>query len=393
MKRTLLILLAVVSAGSGHCQYLQLVGDTARTALLLDVGRVWNYNLYEHTRWGGGLLLTTHPQYLIFSQLDAECYLGYGIFDEQWKYGVALAEHVRGSSHNSVFYQRAQKDYFAAANRHIDNPWSGTALLGGFMSRRMVETHGVTLGYRLDINRWRWAAEISFGERGQLFDEYHLLYANQTPIDLERFGCLRLLLRHSCGFSTQLEYFSDWKTLRLLADYRRSISLSYLGLDIYAQGGASPRHNGYIDMFDLGGIYSAPLYLEQGFSTVRPNEFTANTFMLLNLRMRTAKPLYSIYSSLFNLGSNPTPFIGFKSVWGMMWDQDANGQRPWLTSSLQAPYKGLFEASLGVIGIIRWGAVDWGAAVAYRITPSSALYHHNSVTENLSFLITATLLQ
>ena len=390
MKRTLLILFFLTAALGACGQYLHLAGDTARTALYLDAGRIWNYNLYEHSRWGGGLLLSTHPKQFIFKQIDAEGYLGYGTFDEQWKYGVSLAEHLH-CSNNSVFYQRAQKDYFAAANRHIDKPWSGTSLLSGFMSRRMVEMHCVTLGYRMDLNLWRWAAEITFGKRGHLFDEYTLLYSRQTPIDFEQFGCLRLLLRHNNGFAAQYELFSDLKTMRLLAEYRRSIPLSFLTLDFYAQGGITPKNNAYIDLFDLGGTWDAPVYIGSNFPTVSPNEFTSNTFGLLSMRLCTAKPLYNVYSTLFNVGSNPRPFVGLTALWGSMWGQNADGTKIIETFVLQAPYKGLLEPVVGVDGIVRWGAADLGVALACRITPRTATYHQNQTPENLIFMLSITL--
>lgn len=388
-KRTLLILLCLAAATGASGQYLRLAGDTMHTALYLDAGRIWNYNLYEHSRWGGGLMLTVHPEHFIFNRVDAEGYLGYGALDRQWKGGLALAEHVRNSTLGSVHYQRAEWDYFPIGSRHIGNPWSGGQLLGGFMARRMTGERRVTLGHRWNTDGWRWAVEFTAGMRGKLFDENNLLYLNQDTINFERVGVLRLLLRHRCGFAAQYELFGDLKTMRLLVDYRRSIPLSFLKLDLYTQGGVSPRHNEYIDMFDLGGIYNAPLYLERGFSTIRPNEFTANSFALLCLRLQSRKPLYSSYSILFRTGSNPSPFVGLNALWGNMWGQDALGQRPWLDSYLQAPHRGLLEVSLGMDGIVRWGVVDWGIAIARRITPASTPYHLPSPRSNVTLLITA----
>lgn len=391
MKRSLLILL-YLSAAMGACgQYLRLVGDSSRTALYIDAGRIWNYNLYEHSRWGGGLMLTTHPSNSIFNKIDAAGYLGYGTRDKRWKYGAALDEHLRNSPFQSALYQRFEHDYFAAGSRHIANPWSGGQLLGGFMSRRMTEDLLVTFGYRWHTRPWRWAVEFTWGERRCLFNETDLLYASQDLLNYERFGRLRLSIRHSSGFAAQYEYFSDWKTMRLLADYRRTIPFSFLKLDLYAQGGVTPKYNKYIDMFDLGGFYNAPLYLERGFSTIRPNEFTSNTFASFYLRLQTAAPLFRTYNPLFGTGTNPTPFFSINALWGMLWGQDENGQRPWLTSSLQSPNRGILEVSIGMDGIIHYGVVDWGVAVAYRITSPTAAYHNTVARHNIAILITAKL--
>ena len=393
MKRTLLILLLLATVTAARGQYLRLAGDTNRTALYLDASRIWNYNLYEHSRWGGGLLLSTHPQRFIFSRIDAEGYLGYGTFDEQWKYGIALTEYVRNSPFHSAIYQRFEHDYFAAGSRHLANPWSGGQLLGGFMSHRMTEERLVTFGYRWNTLPWRWAVEFDWGERRPLFDEAQLLYARQELLNYQRFGRLRLLLRHSSGFAAQYELFGDWKTMRLLAEYRRSIPLPFLKLDLYTQGGVTPKSNAYVDLFDLGGTWDAPVYIGNNLPTVSPNEFTANAFTLLSLRLQTARPLYSLYNNLFSVGSNPRPFVGLTAFWGTLWGQDANGRKTLETFVLQSPYEGLLEPVVGVDGIVRWGAVDLGAAIAYRIAPHSAPYHRNSVTQNLVLLISATLAQ
>lgn len=393
-KRLLSTLVVLLGTLAAHGQYLPLAGDTARTALFLDVGRIWNYNLYEHSRWGGGLRLTTHPGQFVFSQIDAEAYLGYGTFDQQWKYGIAIAEHIRGSRLNSVHYQRLERDYFAVGSRHIANPWSeGGHLLGGFMSRHMTENHILTLGHRWHTESWRWAVEVGWGERGLLFDEKQLLYSNTTSLTFESYLRLRLLLRHRCGLGAQVESAIDGSALRLLADYRRNLSFHAFKLNLYAQGGFSPRGNEYVDMFDLGGIYSAPLYLNHGFSTARPNEFTANTFAMLCLRLQTRMPLYNFYNSFFNIGSHPTPFVSLKAVWGNLWGQNADGQRPWLTTYLQAPHKGMLEPSLGLDGVIRFGLADFGVALAYRVTPPSAPYHRSDPRDNLSLLFTAKLVE
>lgn len=383
---TLTILLLPLTAGA---QYLLLMGNEERTALYLNPAKVWNYNHYEHSRWGAGIRLVTHPTNFIFNRIDADAYFGYGTYDERWKYGVGLSEFFR----NSVFYQRAVYDYTAAGSRRIPNPWSNEGqLLGNFMASRMTEVHSITLGYRLHTSHWRWAMEIEGGERGWLFDDKNLIYNNSTPINFTSFIHLRLLMRHQCGISAMLEGAIDGSMVRLLADYKKTIPLNLFKLDIYAQGGITPKHNEYIDMFDLGGMWGSPLYMSTYLSTARPNEFTANTFAMINLRLQTARPLYKIHSELLNVGSNPSPFVALTAVWGNLWGQDSDGRRAWLTSYLQAPNLDILEPTLGINGIIHFGEVDWGGSITYRTTPKNASYCYTNPQENLMFILTATLL-
>lgn len=391
MKRTLAILLYLSATLVASGQYLRLAGDPSSTALYFDPIRIWNYNLYEHSRWGGGLLLSTHPKRFIFSRLDAGAYIGYGTYDKQWKFGLGLDEYMRNSAHHSVHYQRAMCDYTAAGSRHIANPWNDSQLLGAFMARRMTREHSFTLGHRWNTDSWYFAVELTLGERGWLFDDKRLIYIDRESVGFESFGRLRLLLRHRCGFSTQLDLMNN-HTVRLLADYRHDFPISLLNLQLYTQGGFTPKNAEYVDMFDLGGTWGSPLYLNNSLTTALPNEFTANAFTLLSMRLQTAKPLYQVYSTLFSIGSNPYPFVGLTAAWGIIWEQDADGQRPWLNSYLQAPYQGILEPSIGINGIIRWGVADWGIALTYRLTPSSASYHGTSTADNLTFLITAVIL-
>lgn len=394
MKRTLLTLILLAAAAWGaYGQETLLLGNAERTALYLDPGRIWNYNHYEHSRWGVGLRLVTHPHHFIFNKIDASAYLGYGLHDQQWKGGIGLSEHWRGSRLHGVFYQRAVRDFRAAGSRRIANPWNESGqLLGDFMARRMTDEQSITLGHRWHTARWRWAVEATWGKRGWLFDENRLLFLGTDNINYANFLHLRLLLRHSCGVSAMLEAAPDGSMARLLADYRRNIPLGFFSLDIFAQAGITPEQNEYIDMFDLGGMWGAPVYTGHSLITARPNEFTTNAFTLLNLRFQTSKPLYKIYSSLFNVGSNPVPFVAFNAVWGMLWNQDTDGQMPWRSTYLQAPNRGIVEPTVGVNGLIRFGLVDWGLAFTYRYVPDSAPYHFSPESSNFVLLITASLI-
>lgn len=390
MKRTLLILL-YLTATLGACgQYLHLAGDTAGTALYLDAGRIWNYNLYEHSRWGGGLRLT------MAQRLAVDAYLGYGTYDEQLKYGAAVSGRFKGP-HQKTLYLSYLHDYFAIGSRSIDNPSdNNTSLLGSFWSRRMTEQHRITLGYRWRTSFAAWALEAVREESGRLFDTHKLLYYNQgDTITLAGYWYGRLLMKHPSGLRLQAEigaWNSDGPAIaRLLTDYRKVFHWPIIDLHLYAQAGITPPSSDYEHMFDLGGTWYAPVYIGSNLPTVRPNEFTANAFTLLSLRMQTARPLYRIYSPLFSVGSNPRPFAGLSALWGTMWGQDASGIKTMEEFVLQSPYAGLLEPILGVDGIIRWGVADLGLAIAYRITPKTAAYHHTQATENMILMISITL--
>jgi hypothetical protein len=54
-----------------------------------------------------------------------------------------------------------------------------------------------------------------------------------------------------------------------------------------------------------------------------------------------------------------------------------------------APDKGIAEVGAGIDGVLIWGAIKWGCAAVYRLTPTSADYHYTDTRNNLALLFTA----
>lgn len=85
MRKGLLIAFMLLAPLGAVAQQVRLRGDTAGTALYLDIDRVWCYNLYEHSRWGAGLTVENARKGLAVSVWG-----GYGVEDMEVKGGVAL---------------------------------------------------------------------------------------------------------------------------------------------------------------------------------------------------------------------------------------------------------------------------------------------------------------
>ena len=81
----------------------------------------------------------------------------------------------------------------------------------------------------------------------------------------------------------------------------------------------------------------------------------------------------------------------FNAAWGMLWDEDEDGLKIHDELNLMSPTMGIAEAGAGISGLLRFGMVDWGGLVVYRLTPSSAFYHLPDSKDNLAWLITATM--
>ena len=150
-----------------------------------------------------------------------------------------------------------------------------------------------------------------------------------------------------------------------------TVHLQPFVLHYHTQAGITPPNTPYIYMFNLGGTFGSPLFFRNSLLTARPCEYTANAFALASLRFGLEEPLYSVWNSLFVIGSNPRPFVGLTGACGMMWGQSSDGTLHYESLDLQAPNHGVAEAVVGVDGLVRWGMVDYGCAVACGFHPAA----------------------
>lgn len=400
MKRARHLLLTVLLLPSTVAwgQYIPLYTSQNGASLQFNLDRLWSYNLYEHSRWGGGLKWTLAPRRVDGSQVSFDGYVGYGVQDRQWKGGIGNEIRDGRSPYGLVQYITVGRDYVSAGSRHMAvGSITDPASLAAFMSRRMYDRAGLVWGYRWRVRGVEHCIDATLFAGSRMFDNERLLYRVQGDTLPEADGAvLRWMLRLPQGFTSQLEVGGMWPeasfVTRLLAQYERTLKLSPVELSIYAQGGITPPRTSYLYMFDLGGTFGAPLYFRNSLLTARPNEFTANAFAFLSLHLRPEDPLWYWWSSFASIGTSPKPFVALHAAWGWLWGQDADGQLTWEGLDLQAPHHGLVEALAGVDGLIRWGAVDWGIAAGYRLTPAGVPYHRTETNDNLVLLITADLI-
>ena len=79
------------------------------------------------------------------------------------------------------------------------------------------------------------------------------------------------------------------------------------------------------------------------------------------------------------------------AAWGRLWNEDGDGLKIHNALILMSPTKGIAEVGAGINGLLRFGNIDWGGMVAYRLSPASAFYHFSDPKNNLSWLVTASL--
>ena len=390
-----------------HGQYIQLCHNNKDAHLYFNIDRVWSYNLYEHSRWGGGLLYTRNYRQGTH-RFSAEGYYGYGVEDRKSKWGLTL-DWMRTGSHERHIYLSAAYDLTAAGSRSMESlhlvDFTRNA---AFMNRRMSHTERVAIGWRKQVsNTLTINIECRYSAEQRLYDGNGLLYPasyyrsgqktlySYPELTLGaswRWGLQAMLL---AGSTEESNSCMPHSYLRALVQYNKTFDISPLSLNIFAQTGwcdGLDHQVPYSRMFDLGGTWGAPLLFEHSLLTARPNEFTANAFALLSLRLGTRHPLWRWWWGFAQIGSNPRPFVAVNAAWGHLWGQDGDGRRMWQGLDLQAPYMGIVESAVGIDGLVRWGAVDWGLAVAYRLTPTQAAYALDRTQDNLALLFTASLI-
>lgn len=381
------MLALTLMCGAAQGQWLRLTGDPARRALYFDLDRVWTYNLYEHSRWGAGLRLVCGATETGRRQYDL--WVGYGTRARMLTGSVA-AEWQSGPR---AAYASAGRTLTAAAGRAAEaGSISDLASLSALMTMRMNERIHVLGGYRRKMAGMTLSGEAMVYAGRRLYNAHGLLYATDGDA-LPREDGLELRLRavDGRGATVQLQVGDVWPArkafARLLAQWERTWRGNVLTTKLYAQGGAVTAGTPYAYRFDLGGTWGLPLWFSRSLLTARPTELTADAFVLATARVETARPLFTVYNKLTALGSRPVPFVGVNAAWGTLWGDGMSDE----CGQLTAPDRGIVEPVAGVDGIVRWGVVDWGLAVAWRLVPAGAAYRLPKANDNWTLLFTATL--
>ena len=410
MKKVTLITLSLIALPlCTMAQMIPLSSAESKNQLWIDPGRVYDYNLYEKSRWGIGLQydinfktekeLVTMENPKGFKALSLSGYIAYGYADQRFKWG--LKADLQGvSKKQSHTYLSFFHDLTPDASRTLTVPTINILTLpASFMTSSFSDTYRFTLGYtrkasksstenfELCLSRERplhYGSTLfypqSYSELNNIlhFDfiesQFYIAYTSGWSAQLLAGG---MQYNHTMGPKSTPSNFGSKKWTpfaRLLVQYDRHFYLSFLDLGIFAQAGAVTPKVPTSRMFDLGGSWGSPLLLNHSLLTARPNEFTANIFGMINLKLTTVDPLFKFYNRLFDIGTSPQPFLLANAAWG---------------KGSEAPDQGIAEAGAGIDGLLVWGLVYWGFGMVYRFTPESAYYHLPDPKDNYTFLFTA----
>ena len=401
-KKTLLLAFAAMLCGSTLQAQLVPLHRSLGVPLYLDLDRVYNYNQYEKSRWGFGMrygyvandldLMPKPPSF--FDRLSVGAYFGYGYADQRFKWG-ADAYYWTSLKHQGKVYAAFFHDLTPEATRTMNNyNLINFNASGSFMNRLFSDTRRLTAGYSQKVSRNMQAGfEMRLSDERKLHDLAYIYYpqtdADWDALEHARFAEARLFFEHNiglrgdltAGYSTGEWWVDTGYFVRLLLQYDQVFPIGHIiNFQVYAQGGLTFNGTPFSRLFNLGGTSGSAIFFERSLLTARVDEFFANRFVLTCLRFGFSRPLFTYNSTLFQVGTAPRPFVIFDAAWGEM------EKYPNLS-----PDKGIAEVGAGIDGILRWGQVDWGLAVAYRLTPEDAFYHLPEPRDNVTIVFTASL--
>lgn len=394
-----------------------------RTSINFDINRLYNYNGYEHNRFGAGFNISTPLHYdnrygtLFQNAFYAEAYAGCGTLDHAWKYG-ARAELQFPRNKVRKYYLDYHHDLERIGGHSFESyNILNTSANSTYFSSRYSMVDRIAAGMLIDFDGpSEVLLELRHSRERALFTESTLLYPTINEEDKMKscdFNEINIVLWWGKHWTFNLltalsspsltdgndDTFIRADFFRLIAQYANKIQLSDNRgrLSLFAQGGTVLGDAPLSRIFDLGGTGGSRYYFYNTFLTVRPNSFMTDAFLLANIRYTTGR-------SLWNLAvSKPHPFVQLGAMWGILYGDSVTGNADTRLIAIDSqgfptylhvtqPGDGLLEPAIGIDGLLRWGMLDVGVAAAYQLTPKKSTYHLNNFLDNFAVMFTAQLI-
>ena len=423
----ILLLSILASCGSLNAQDLRLSHLRSRTNISLDLNKLYNYNMYEHNRWGLGLFLTTPLKYdekygTNYQNLfRTDIYAAWGSGDHAFKYGGSLQLIFPRS-----FIRRIYIDAFHDIEKIGNHSFVSYNILNTsdnstYFSSRYSAVDRLLLGMEFNLlGKNKINADFRLSHEAPLFNAQTLLYPRRFESDSTQGNHYREwhiniikdkhwtfdflfgnATRNGGGPAGSEMHLENINYFRVIAQYSNIFTLKNKSkLSAFSQFGFLENSNTPISRrFDLSGTGGSLYYFNNTLLTVRPNTFTADIFFHGCLNYSFANPLWK--SRL----SNPVPFIQLNALYGRLYNVDVDNTGLYelytgrqlstnvsaSTYVLRSPDRGLLEPALGLNSLLRWGILDIGAALAYQITPANSTYHIHNFWNNFSVMCIAKL--
>lgn len=383
-----LLLFVLIIHDFSYCQYVHIPVMKHPNALYIDVNRLFNYSIYEGTRWGLGLYYTRDIDNENKSQIGIDGYVGYGVADRRGKFGGGLTYHTR-NKFKTTYNIRYSNDIERIASRNM-NTYSIVNIQQNYdyYSSRYQSFQRVSLQSTTSPKPQHFLDfALSYSHEFPLFNHDNLIYptGSQTSDNIQKHSELMLQYRYSNRVQVRLvlgqthnSHIDNYKYYRLIGQYSRKWHYENKNnLNLFGQTGISGGRVPLSRMFDLSGTWGSNFYFTEAFLTIPPNTYLANAYALMGARYIFGKPLFRLPFS------SPQFFGQINGIWGVV-NKNSNILEEW---NLQAPSKGLLEPAVGINNIISFNNINAGIAVAYPLDFSQIADLQTSYFTNDRFAI------
>lgn len=386
----LLVALVTHSPDKAFAQHIHLPVAKQPGNLYLDASRLFNYNIYEGSRWGAGLLYTYDFANHNHTQMGVDGYLGYGTADQRYKYGGSLYLRNNDKRRTSLdINYRNDIEQIATRNLnsynivHIEqnhhyysSRYNAVQRVGLQLSAHPVPQHQLSWGYAYTHER------PLFNTSGPVYPE-----TSQPITPLTKHSEWTLHYRYSNRLQLRVTWGNTidpdrYKYLRLIGQYERLWRLKNSdNIQLFVQGGASVGDVPLSRLFDLSGTSGSHFYFTNTFLTVRPNSLMADIYAISGVRYTFGRSLYDIRLS------KPKPLGQLNIMWGSI----SNHHIATTHWALQAPSYGIIEPAIGLHDILCLKGINIGAVIAYKFDIEQ-LVHNISVptADRIALMISAT---
>lgn len=375
------IMLIMTMGHPVRAQYIRINDAKAKSALYVDLDRLFNFNLYEHARFGAGFYLATPANDPKSPQWQISAYAGYGTFDKGWKYGASVALQSVGT-HRWRPYVSYYDDLAQMSSIRLE----GYSLLSTFANTSYVASHFARVrcaevGTSAKFNKINAAASVRYVTEWLLYDAYgDLLYPNlyeeQMPRENDYTEANVRLTRGEWTLDLRAGshdgYWDEWYG-RAILQYNKSIGIGKKGiLSLFGQSGYSTTLTPYQHLFDLSGTFGSCYYFNNTLLTLAPNTFVTDLYSRSCVSFKLDHPLWNTPLS------HPSPFVQLGGAVG----RDIRHNSRTLC---------VMEPAIGVEGLLRWGYLDLGVAAAYRFSNNEGAFPYpaNAPSQNYPFAIMA----
>ncbi|MBO7227728.1 MAG: carboxypeptidase-like regulatory domain-containing protein [Bacteroidales bacterium] len=367
----------------------------------IDLNKLYNYNIYERSRWGFGL--ETNERLCRYASIGG--YFGYGVGDKAWKYGGRLnfyfdryKNYNLGFSFSQDLEKAAMLNFNSYNIVNINNNYSYT--FSRYQNVRKLQMY-----YSMPLVRYTTAKlTLSYSHEHNMYADGQLLYfynfQDVEKMAMNKFAEASFMLEwnykqqriRTADFEFVTNSSASYPMLKALftrgfsfldannefnrieLEYRQNINVNNNGLlSIYTTAGHVSENAPYSRMFTTIGTKNIPYYFHNTFLTLHPYSYTSTNYVNVCTHYKWNKVFWNTSFSKPSLAFQLNGIIGTADI-----EKSVDG------ITINAPEKGILEAMVCIHDLLISGYTSMGICYAYRISS----YNDSNPLNNMALVLT-----